>query len=84
MRGRTGAILMSAERVGIDVAESQLVEWTGFRPYRPTVRCEVNTSSTDGVKVAHNYDNRGSGWTVNTGDARECVDLLIGMDSNKL
>ena len=75
---------MSAERVGIDVVESQLVEWTGFRPYQPTVRCEVSTSSMDGVKVAHNYDSGGSGWTVNTGAARECVDLLIGTDSNKL
>ena len=78
-------LLMNAERVGIDVAESQLVgEWTGFRPYRPMVRCEVETSSTDGVKVAHNYGHGGSGWTVNAGAARECVDLLMGTDSNKL
>ena len=72
-------LLLNAERLGIDVNASEIVgEWTGFRPSRPTVRCEIDKCFMDGVKVLHNYGHGGSGWTVNVGAARHCVNLLLG------
>jgi D-amino-acid oxidase len=74
-------LFQNAARTGIDLEESQIVgEWTGFRPSRPIVRCEVDDAFPDGVKVAHNYGHGGSGWTVNAGAARECIDLLLGSE----
>jgi D-amino-acid oxidase len=74
-------LLSNAEKMGIDIGRSKPVgEWTGFRPKRSLVRCELDpTSLTDGgVTVVHNYGHGGSGWTVNVGAAKECVDLLLG------
>ena len=71
----------NANLLGIDVEKSAVVgEWVGFRPYRPTVRCEYDTNynrDCDGVKVFHNYGHGGSGWTVNVGAAKECATLLL-------
>jgi len=71
-------LLLNAERMGIDTKSSPPVgEWTGFRPYRSKVRVELDdVYSDDGLKVVHNYGHGGSGWTINVGTARECVDLV--------
>ena len=74
-------LLQNAERFGIDVSASRLSgEWVGFRPFRSTVRCELDPTyvNTD-VKVFHSYGYGGSGWTVNVGAARECVKVLVGL-----
>lgn len=69
----------NAERMGIDVDQSERVgEWTGFRPYRRTLRCELDRGhSSDALKVIHNFGHGGSGWTINAGTARFCVDLWL-------
>jgi D-amino-acid oxidase len=72
-------LLWNAWNLGIDVEKSDPVaEWTGFRPVRETVRCEVDTSvgEAEGVRVVHNYGHGGSGWTVNVGAAKEVAKLL--------
>lgn len=69
----------NAWNLGINVEESAPVaEWVGFRPARPTVRCEIDATvgQAEGVKVAHCYGHGGSGWTVNVGTAREVARLL--------
>lgn len=73
-------LLQTAERFGIDVAASPPIgEWTGFRPWRPTLRCEVDAAySTADFTLVHNYGHGGSGWTINVGTARECANLLLG------
>jgi D-amino-acid oxidase len=74
-------LLLNANRMGIDIERSKKVgEWTGFRPFRTKVRCEMDTEASDsnGVKVFHSYGHGGSGWTVNVGAAKECADLVLG------
>ena len=70
-----------AALLGIDIDKSPVVgEWVGFRPYRPSVRCEYDTRydrNCDGVKVYHNFGHGGSGWTVNVGAAMECANDLL-------
>jgi len=71
-------LLNNAQLLGVDVANAPVVgEWTGFRPSRPTVRCEEEKSST-GVRTIHNYGHGGSGWTVNVGAAKEVANILLG------
>lgn len=75
----------NAYRLGIDTDASRIVnEWTGFRPYRPTVRLEVDpeAGAEQDVTVVHNYGHGGSGWTVFAGAARE-VALLLGHAKQK-
>ncbi|GAX09898.1 D-amino-acid oxidase [Fistulifera solaris] len=77
-------LLSNAHRLGIDVHQcAPRSEWTGFRPKRSAgVRCEVDLRYADSqVKVLHNYGHGGSGWTINVGAAKECLDILL---SNKL
>lgn len=77
--GERKRLLRNAWNLGIDVDESAPVaEWTGFRPVRETVRCEVDTTvgELEGVRVVHNYGHGGSGWTVNAGAAKEVAKLL--------
>lgn len=72
-------LLRTAERFGIDTTASPpLREWTGFRPWRPTLRCELdpNYASTS-FQVCHNYGHGGSGWTINVGTAKECATLML-------
>ena len=76
-------LILNAKKMGINVRKSKLVgEWTGFRPFRTTVRCELeNDVNDDGggdVQVFHSYGYGGSGWTVNVGAAKECADILLG------
>ena len=74
-------IIKSAGLLGIDVEKSPVIgEWVGFRPFRPSIRCEYDATfgrNSDGVKVFHNYGHGGSGWTVNVGTAKECADALL-------
>ena len=74
-------LLKHAELLGIDTQKTQPIgEWTGFRPYRPTSRCEID-EKYDGidedVRIVHNYGYGGSGWTVYTGCAKEAADLVL-------
>jgi D-amino-acid oxidase len=70
----------NAHRMGINIdACKPISEWTGYRPYRPTIRVEVDEAYRHSkVKVVHNYGHGGSGWTINVGCARECADLITG------
>ena len=76
-------LLQNAYNMGIDTTKAQHIgEWTGFRPYRPAVRCEEelfdsSSSSSNGVRVIHSYGHGGSGWTVNVGAAKEVVNILL-------
>jgi len=68
-------LLNNAKTLGIDTSVHQPVgHWTGFRPKRPSVCCDLDIH--DGFPVAHNYGHGGSGWTINVGAARHCVDGL--------
>jgi D-amino-acid oxidase len=72
-------LVRNATNMGIDVEQAKVVgEWTGFRPFRQTVRCEIekNERSKD-VKVVHSYGYGGSGWTLFVGAAKECADLVL-------
>ena len=69
----------NAHLLGIDTKLAKPVaEWTGFRPYRPGVRLEVDSQFgvSEGIKVVHNYGHGGSGWTVYVGAAKEVARLL--------
>ena len=75
-------LYQNARWLGIDMEKSTVKgEWVGFRPYRPTVRCEYdatyNRNRSAGPSVFHNYGHGGSGWTVNVGAAKECADALL-------
>ena len=66
--------------MGIDIEKCKIDgEWTGFRPFRQTVRCEIETNEaySNGVKVVHSYGYGGSGWTVYVGAAKECANLVL-------
>jgi D-amino-acid oxidase len=76
-------LLRNAELLGIDTTKSKPVgEWTGFRPYRPIARCEIDEEFgvAENVKIVHNYGYGGSGWTVYVGAAKEATDLLLSKD----
>jgi D-amino-acid oxidase len=71
---------LNAQRLGIDTTKKQPVgEWTGFRPVRSFIRCEVDEalmSKHSLAKVIHNYGHGGAGWTLAVGAAKHAVDLL--------
>jgi D-amino-acid oxidase len=71
---------LNAQRLGIDTTKTQPVgEWTGFRPVRSSIRCEVDEalmSKHSLAKVIHNYGHGGAGWTLAVGAAKHAVDLL--------
>jgi len=72
-------LMAKAKILGIDSDVSAPVgEWTGFRPFRPTTRCEIDElyGISEGIKVIHSYGHGGSGWTVFVGAAREAASLL--------
>uniref|UniRef100_A0A6V2AIS8 FAD dependent oxidoreductase domain-containing protein n=1 Tax=Ditylum brightwellii TaxID=49249 RepID=A0A6V2AIS8_9STRA len=72
-------IIKNAQLLGVDTDKSPSIgEWTGFRPYRPTTRLELEDRADvpNGFKVVHNYGHGGSGWTVFAGAAREVASLL--------
>jgi glycine/D-amino acid oxidase-like deaminating enzyme len=70
-------IMQNALDMGIDITKAPVVgEWTGYRPYRPTVRCEEEIRGGK-VRVIHNYGHGGSGWTVNVGAAKEVANILL-------
>ncbi|XP_014662592.1 PREDICTED: D-aspartate oxidase-like isoform X2 [Priapulus caudatus] len=54
-------------------------EAVGLRPFRPTVRLEMETlkSAAGDIKVVHNYGHGGSGFTVQWGVAREAAELVV-------
>jgi len=74
-------LLKNAELVGIDTKKSQPIgEWTGFRPFRPTSRCEVDDhfdGIQENIQLVHSYGYGGSGWTVFVGCAKEATQLLL-------
>lgn len=72
-------LLENASLMGIDTKKcSPVGEWTGFRPYRPTCRLELDQNlSSSGMKVLHSYGYGGSGWTVYVGAAKEATKLLL-------
>lgn len=79
-------LLQNAKRFGINVDETPPIgEWTGFRPSRPTTKCEVDQTITTtttgntkhgGITLIHSYGHGGSGWTINVGVAKETAKLL--------
>jgi len=74
-------LLRNAERLGIDTSVSKPIsQWTGFRPYRPKARCELDPNESTGVRIFHSYGYGGSGWTVNVGAAKVCADILVGKE----
>ena len=72
-------LLQNARNLGIDTEQVQPKgEWTGFRPYRPLSRLEIDKEhSSDEMRVVHSYGYGGSGWTVYTGCAKDATELLL-------
>lgn len=72
-------LLENARLMGIDTEQSSPVStWTGFRPYRPVTRLELDHDvAFKDVRLVHSYGYGGSGWTVYTGAAREATALLL-------
>ncbi|CAJ1940098.1 unnamed protein product [Cylindrotheca closterium] len=72
-------LLENARLMGIDTEKSSPVgEWTGFRPFRPTSRLEVDAKfSNEDMQIVHSYGYGGSGWTVYVGAAKEAARLLL-------
>jgi D-amino-acid oxidase len=81
-------LLKNAELVGIDTERSHPIgEWTGFRPYRPTSRCEVDhkykgatsdiNNNNSNIRLVRSYGYGGSGWTVYVGCAKEATQLIL-------
>jgi D-amino-acid oxidase len=73
-------LLQNARNLGIDTDKVQPVgEWTGFRPYRPISRLEIDQQfASQGIRLVHSYGYGGSGWTVYTGCAKDATNLLLG------
>ena len=71
-------LFQNSYKLGIDIEKGTPdQQWVGFRPVRPTVRCEIDHScSSSRLKLVHNYGHGGSGWTVNVGAAKECTYLV--------
>jgi len=72
-------LLENARLMGIDTERTSPVgDWTGFRPFRPMSRLEVDTKfSNEGIQMVHSYGYGGSGWTVYVGCAKEATRLLL-------
>lgn len=72
-------LLENARLVGIDTEKTSTVgEWTGFRPFRPISRLELDTKfGNSDIPVVHSYGYGGSGWTVYVGAAKEATRLLL-------
>lgn len=71
-------LLKNAKFLGVDIANAKVRgEWAGFRPARPTTRCEEEMLGSNDVRVIHSYGHGGSGWTVNVGTAKEVADILL-------
>eukprot|EP00980_Cylindrotheca_fusiformis_P031505 scaffold26472_cov162-Cylindrotheca_fusiformis.AAC.1 len=72
-------LLENARLMGVDTEKSSPIgSWTGFRPYRPITRLELDNDVTNnGVRLVHSYGYGGSGWTVFTGAAKEATALLL-------
>jgi len=69
-------LIQNAHRLGIDTTQTQPIhEWVGYRPWRPTVRVEVE--NTNHIPIIHNYGHGGSGWTVYIGAVNEAVNLAM-------
>merc|ERR1711865_342643 len=88
--GERTQLLQNAHLLGIDTAVSKpSAEWVGFRPYRETIRCEIETEETtsttimtDGqkkekIRLVHCYGTGGSGWTIYTGLAKAATKLVL-------
>eukprot|EP00986_Skeletonema_menzelii_P021422 scaffold34483_cov171-Skeletonema_menzelii.AAC.1 len=73
-------ILKNAHTLGIDTTNNEPVgEWVGFRPYRSSVRLEIDEDLTQsGMRVVHNYGFGGCGWTCYVGAAKEATSLVTG------
>jgi hypothetical protein len=70
----------NAQLLGIDTSRADpLMEYSCFRPSRPTVRVEIDPciGIQEGIKLVHNYGSGGSGWTVFVGQAKEAVRILL-------
>jgi len=78
----------NAHLLGIDTAVSKpIAEWVGFRPYRETIRCEIDTEETTGttmtdgqkkkIRLVHCYGTGSSGWTIYTGLAKAATKLVL-------
>lgn len=83
-------LLKNAELLGIDTQLSKLIgNWTGFRPYRPISRCEIDDNyggptgaKQNHIRLVHSYGYGGSGWTVYVGCAKEATRLLLELPSS--
>lgn len=54
--------------------------WAGLRPYRETVRLEIDKVTADSkAKVVHNYGHGGSGLTLFWGCADDATELVLGL-----
>ena len=78
----TKRLLSNAALLGIDIEKTKPKStWTGFRPFRSKIRCELDQAIASqpqrAVKVVHNYGFGGSGWTINVGAAKECTRILL-------
>ncbi|KAL5016727.1 hypothetical protein ScPMuIL_006316 [Solemya velum] len=53
-------------------------DWVGLRPFRPTVRLELETLKTPrkNMLIVHNYGHGGSGVTLHWGCAKEAARLV--------
>lgn len=73
-------ILKNAQTLGIDTTNNEPIgEWVGFRPYRSSVRLEIDEELTEsGMRVVHSFGYGGSGWTVYVGAAKEAASLVTG------
>jgi D-amino-acid oxidase len=73
-------LMQNAVKLGIDIEKSGVAtEWTGFRPFRTAVRCEMDSNvMEDEPTVIHSYGYGGSGWTLNVGAAKEVANMLLG------
>lgn len=76
-------LIRNARYLGVDVDTVKPIgEWIGFRPYRKSIRCEIDHDlSNDSLMVVHNYGYGGSGWTLNVGAAKAAADMVLGFDT---
>ncbi|MCP2323551.1 D-amino-acid oxidase [Hamadaea flava] len=73
----SAAIIRRCAEIDPRLADAQIVEHrVGFRPTRPEVRVEADSSYQ--VKVIHNYGHGGAGVSLSWGCAAEVRDLIEG------